>query len=75
MILKIKESCEVENLNGSVSEEKIREYLYEVDGKNIIEAINNMNNNFDCDNIIWSHDRFKGSCLDSEIISIKIYKE
>ena len=68
MLIKVIEKCLV--LDDKVENYDIRTYVYETTAHNFDDAVKEIEENFDCNNIIenTSNDNFEGECLDSEVI-------
>lgn len=74
--VKVTERCLVKDENGSECY-ALRHYVYMTKQNNLSDAIREIENNFNCDNILTDscHDEFNGECLDSEVVKYEIYEE
>lgn len=71
MELLVIELCSYEDAQYNIRQNGYRLYKYEAEGEDFISVVKDMTENFNCDNILASHDYFEGVCLESEIISIE----
>ena len=71
MLIKVTEKC---LLDDKIENYGIRTYVYETTTNNFDDAVKEIEENFDCDNIIenTSNDNFEGECLDSEVIKYEV---
>lgn len=76
LLVKVTERCLVENENG-LEHYALRHYVYMTKQNKLSDAIREIENNFNCDNILPNscHDEFNGECLNSEVVKYEIYEE
>lgn len=74
MILKITERCLTKDDNDN-EYYGMRIYTYRSSKEDFLEAINDLETNFDSDNIIDSEDDFPNECLNSDVIRYEIVFE
>lgn len=80
-ILVIEELCRVDYIDAKNYKEEIkikdlkaiRTVEYRTEKDTLIEALTDYINNWNCEDIINCNDDFDGACLDSVIISAKLY--
>ena len=73
MLIKVTEKCFVLNDKGE-SFHGARTYVYESTASDFNKVVKEIEENFDCNNIIenTSNDNFEGECLDSEVIKCEV---
>lgn len=74
MLIKVVEMCEVTPYEDGIKKGK-RTFIYESDKESLEEAIIDITESFDSDNIVWSNDEFDGECNSSEALSYEITEE
>lgn len=76
LVVKVTEKCLTTDNNGKECY-SLRYYKYQTTKHNFLDAINEIENNFDCDNILanTSNDEFEGECLDSTVIKYELVEE
>lgn len=73
MIIEVTEKCLTVD-NNDKEYYALRHYQYETSATSFLEAIIELETNFELDNIIekTSHDEFDGECLDSQVVKVEI---